>query len=229
MITGEDRKKKGTGISKNLKAAYRVSGAIRDLQLQQQRIRKATRHDVIKPKAYLSLLQKEINKLKPRLVAILSTNPVDKSKQKTDAIIPHAFSENKFRDFVHKKQGAIFEIIAAGHFTDTNIHAIRKSLKDLFYNFEIDGLAGQGILAHGIWKGKDDRYFAGLLDELGQFQDQCIAIALIKPGWLNILPPNNHTQLERIRKVWMKDKLEKKHLLVKKLTNELALQPGPAK
>lgn len=224
MIAEADGKKKGIGISKNLKAAYRISGAIRDRQLQQQRIRKATRHDVIKPKAYLSLLQKEISKLKPGLVELLSANPVDKSKKKTDAAMPHLFPENKFRDFVHKKRDAIDEIIKEGHFTDTNIHTIRKNLKDLFYNFEIYGGHGQGMLAHGIWKGKDDQYFAGLLDELGQFQDLCIAISLIKPQWLNTLPRNNHTQLERIRKVWQKDKLEKKQLLVKKLKTDLLSQ-----
>ncbi len=226
MIAEADGKKKEVAISKSLKAAYRVSGAIRDRQLQQQRIRKATRHDVIKPKAYLSLLQKEINKLKPRLVEILSTDPVDKSKKKTDAAMPHLFPENKFRDFVHKKRDDVYEIIAAGHFTDTNIHTIRKNLKDLFYNFEIYGGVGQGMLAHGIWKGKgkDDKYFSGLLDELGLFQDQCIAISLIKPGWLNILPQNNHTQLERIRKIWLKDKLEMKQLLVKKLKTDLISQ-----
>lgn len=229
MVAEEEGTKKGIGISKNLKAAYRVSGAIRDLQLQQQRVRKATRHDVIKPKVYLGLLQKEINKLKPRLVEILATNPVDKSKKKTDDAIPHTFPVARFRDFVHKKRGGVYEIIAAGHFTNTNIHTIRKNLKDLFYNFEIYDGAGGDMLAHGIWKGKDDKYFTDLLDELGQFQDQCIAIALTKPGWLNILPKNNHTRLERIRKTWQKNKLEMKQLLVKKLKNEFVSQPPSSK
>ena len=50
-------------ISKKLKKGYNISGSIRDLQLQQQRIISATKQELKKPKAYLTLLQKEIDKI----------------------------------------------------------------------------------------------------------------------------------------------------------------------
>lgn len=221
MIAEGEGQLSGTGISGNLKAGYHISGTIRDLQLQLQRIREASKYEVLKPKAYLSLLQKEIDRLKPSLSEIVSENPVAKSKKKTDASIPSAFPESSFRYFVQKKRDEVYEIMAAGHFSDTTLHAIRKKLKDLFYNFEIYDGVGQNILLQGIWKGKAEGQFAGLLDELGRFQDQCIAIALIKPRWLNSLPVNNYTLMERIKKIWIKDKLYMKRLLLKKLETDL--------
>lgn len=221
MIAEGEGQASGTGISGDLRTGYHLSGTIRDLQLQQQRVREATKYEVIKPKVYLGLLQKEINKLKPGLSGIVSGNPVANSRKKTDASIPHTFPESSFRQFVQKKRDDVYEMITAGHFSDTTIHAIRKKLKDLFYNFEIYGGVGQNILSQGIWEGKDEGHFTGLLDELGRFQDQCIAIALIKPRCLNSLPRNNHTQMERIKKIWIKDKLYMKRLLVKKLGTDL--------
>ena len=57
-------------ISKKLKQGYSIPGFIRDLQLQQQRILEATKHELKKPQAYISLLQKEIEKLQPELSEI---------------------------------------------------------------------------------------------------------------------------------------------------------------
>jgi len=69
-------------ISKKLKKDYNISGSIRDLQLQQQQILEATKQELKKPQAYLTLLQKEIDNLKPELSEIFFENPVTESKKK---------------------------------------------------------------------------------------------------------------------------------------------------
>jgi CHAD domain-containing protein len=76
-------------ILKKLKKGYNVSGYIRDLQLQQLRIMEASKPEPKKPQAYLTLLQKEIDKLKPELVEIFSENPV---KRKPMQLFPRNFS-----------------------------------------------------------------------------------------------------------------------------------------
>lgn len=211
-------------ISKKLKKGYNISGSVRDLQLQQQRILEATKQELKKPQAYISLLQKEIKKLKPELSEIFLEKPVTESKKKTDASIPDEFQLNSFRNFVQKKWGAIYAIIASRHFSDDNIHAIRKSLKDLFYNLKIYEGVEHELFSLSIWKGKDEQYFNKLLDELGSFQDKCTAIALLKSYWLKSLNTYNRELLERIKKEWVKDKVRMKKLLVKKLKADVVLQ-----
>ena len=211
-------------IYKKLKKGYSIPGFIRDLQLQQQRILEATKRELKKPEAYISLLQKENKKLQPELSEIFLEKPFTESKKKADASIPDEFPLNSFRNFVQKKWATIYAIIASRHFSDDNIHAIRKSLKDLFYNLKIYEGVEHELLSLSIWKGKDEQYFNKLLDELGSFQDKCTAIALLKSYWLNSLNTYNRELLERIKKGWVKDKVRRKQLLVKKLKADVVSQ-----
>jgi len=224
MISQQHEAEGEIKISKKLKKGYNISGSIRDLQLQLQRILEATKQELKKPQAYLSLLQKEIDKLKPELSEIFLNNPIAESKKKTEASIPDEFSLNSFRNFILKKWGAIYAIILSGHFSDDNIHAIRKSLKDLFYNLKIYEGVEHELLSLSIWKGKDEQYFNKLIDELGSFQDKCTAIALLKSYWLNSVNKYNRELLERIKKGWIKDKVSMKQLLIKKLKTDIVPQ-----
>jgi CHAD domain-containing protein len=211
-------------IYKKLKKAYNISGAIRDLQLQQQRIVEATKQELKKPRAYLALLRKEIDKLKPELSEIFFEKPIIKSKRKTDAFIPDEFQLSGFKLLIQKKWTVINAIITSGHYSDDNIHTIRKNLKDLFYNLKEYEIEKHNILSSSIWKEKDELYFNKLLVELGNFQDKCTAIALLKSYWLNRLNTYNRELLERIKKVWIKDKINMKRLIVKKLKADIVPQ-----
>jgi CHAD domain-containing protein len=208
--------------SKTLKRAYTVSGSIRDLQLQQQRIQEAAKQEQKKPQAYLTLLQKEIDSLKPELSETLLENPVNESKKKTDATIPDEFPLDSFKNFVQKKWTAVHAIIISDHFSDDNVHLVRKNLKDLFYDLKLYKGMEHEILSISILKGKDEKYFTQLLEELGHFQDRCTAIALLRSYWLISFNTYNRELLERIKKIWIKDKLRMKQLLIKKLKTDIA-------
>ena len=204
-------------ISIKLRKGYNISGSIRDLQLQLQRIPKATKQDLKKSQVYLALLQREIDKLKPELSEVFSENPVDESKRKTDTFLPDEFQLSGFKVFIQNKWTTIKTIITSNHFSDDNIHVIRKSLKDLYYSMKIYEGTEHEVLTRSSWKGKDEQYFNQLLDELGSFQDKCTAIALLKSYWLNSLNTYNQELLGRIKKGWISDKVSMKQLLVKKL------------
>jgi CHAD domain-containing protein len=208
-------------VSKTLKGLYTISGSIRDLQLQQKRIQEATKNEQKKPKAYLTLLQKEMDSLKPELSEILLENPVNGSKKKTDAAIPNEFPLSSFKNFVQQKWAAVNAIIISGHFSDDNVHLVRKNFKDLVYNLKLYKGVEHEILSASIHKGKDEKYYSQLLEELGSFQDKCTAIALLRSYWLISLNTYNRELLERIKKIWIKDKLNMKQLLVKKLKTDI--------
>ena len=209
-------------ISGKLKKAYKILGAIRDLQLQQQRMPEAIKQEPDKPQAYLNLLQKEIDELKAELSKLFLQNPVTENKKKTDSLVPDEFPLNSFRYFVQQKEATVTGIIVSGHFRDDNFHTIRKTLKDLFYNLKIYKGIEHDLLSLSVWKGKDEQYFDPLLDELGNFQDKCTAIGLLNANRLNNLNEYDREPLERIKKEWRKDKAGMKQLMVNKWKNDVS-------
>jgi hypothetical protein len=112
---------------------------------------------------------------------------------------------------------AVNAITASGNFSDGNVHAIRKNLKDIFYTLKIYQVPGKDIAPQNIFKVKNEKYFIRLLEELGNYQDRCISIALLKLNGLNSLNSNNPRQLEQIKKIWLKDKASIKKILVHQL------------
>jgi CHAD domain-containing protein len=204
-------------ISKMLKKAYHVSGVIRDLQMQLRQNQEASDQGLNIPLAYFNYVNKEIEKLKPGFLERISERQVNKSKKKTDLAIPVEFSVPDFNLFIQKKRDVVNAVITAGHLGDKQIHKIRKNLKDLFYDLKIYEWAGQEIISKRIWKGKDEPYFYQLLEELGSFQDKCIAISLLKTFLVKRLKNSDRKQLERIQKIWIENKRSMKKLLVMKL------------
>jgi len=209
-------------VSKKLKKVYNILGSIRDMQLQQQRIKEASGKESKKAQLYHHLLEREMDKLKPEVSDIFMENPVDDSKRKTNPPLPKKFSLNSFKSFANQKWNTIHSIIGSGYYSDDNIHVIRKNLKNLYYNLKIYKGIEFDTLSVSVWKGKEEIYFDQLLDELGNFQDKCTAIALIKSYWLNSFSMTCKELLERIKKEWIKEKVGIKQLLIKKLRADLA-------
>jgi hypothetical protein len=209
-------------IPKPLKKCYSIAGAIRDFQLQQLRIMDATKEEPKKPLPYLIFLQDKIDSLKPELSKLFLTNPVDASKKKTDAMLPEKFMLYSFRKFVQQKWIIVFAIIKSGHFSDENIHFIRKNLKDVAYNLNQYKDTRLILLSKSTWKGKDETYYHQLLQELGNFQDKCVAVSLLKSFWISSLNTYNRELLEGIKKAWIKDKLDVKKRLIEKLKMDLS-------
>jgi len=226
LINFGDKKSRAIKICKKLKKAYGMAGSIRDLQLQQQRIGEAIAADYKRPQDYLDRLQQAMNMLKPGFAETARNNPVGKCKKKTDAGIPDEFSFNHFSDFVKQKWESVVTITAYRHLRDDHIHTIRKHLKDLFYNLKIFDESEGAIISQGIWKEKDEAYYFQLLDELGNFQDTCMAISFLEKEWVNGLNPYNHKLLAQVKKTWMKKKRQLKQMLVKKLGSGTAGQPA---
>ncbi len=217
MISRQKEKGRKIKFSKKLKRAYKISGTIRELQLQQQRIQETTGPQLKKPKGYLMLLQKEMKKLRLSFSEIIKKEPFTESKKKTGAAIPDKFTVMDYKVFVEKKWNAVNTIIGSGHLSDERIHAIRKNFKDLFYNLKIIDGVDQDILAMSKWKGNTEPYIYQLLAELGDFQDKCMAIILIKSYWQDNLIDSDRVILAQLKKIWEKQKKQQKQLLLKKL------------
>ena len=218
MLSQQPQIKHEISVSKKLKTVYALSGSLRDLQLQQVRVSDSTRKEPKQPQAYLHLLQKKIEILKTQLTEAIAEKPVNESKRKTDAHSPERFKSSGFSLFVQNRRDAIKEIIISGDFSDQNIHVIRKMLKDLFYIGKISEGAGEKNQSEIT---ADFSNVNKLLDELGDFQDRCTSIALLKSYWIINLNTYNQQLLNRLKKTWIRQKVSLKQMLIRKIKTEL--------
>ena len=190
--------------------------------MQQQHLLKAVKaKEIKKPDSYLNLLQKESDLLKEELLKIVTTKAVAYNYKKTSALLPDKFSIKKFRNFLQQQWDIIDAIILCERLSDENIHSIRKNLKDIFFNLTIYEKTKHGILINSIWRGKDAAYYSTLLTELGNSHDIFTCISLIRIKLVKDLNKQNLEQLNKIKKVWQKQKATIKKTLITRLKTEL--------
>jgi CHAD domain-containing protein len=168
-------------LPRRLHQFYRMVGEIRNLQLQEQRIRDAIPHQSGLPKTYLTLLTIE-----------------------TAAAIRRArkFAANRLSLPVEERQ----VLGAFTHpFDDDSLHSLRKSLKDLLYNHSYVEKESAHIRPLILPGGKES--VSALTDLLGQFQDFRSGLALLQPIYIDqVLDADEKKMLEEIRALWEKDK-----------------------
>jgi CHAD domain-containing protein len=228
MLSLQNNNKKTITIPAKLKKLYSLLGSIRDLQLQQQRI-VASRKNIKTFTPCIHLLQQQMDILKPQLLDLASKKPVAKSKNNIAKKLPEKFSRQSFKKFVRQKYQAINTIVAAGNFSDANIHTIRKHLKDLLYNLKADEAFKKWWPAIPVWKEKDAAFFTGLMEELGIFQDKCTAINLLLPCWINQLSVQEQLPLKFLQQIWTTEKLLIKKSLLAKLNTHFSTASAGSK
>lgn len=217
MLSQGKQTKQQIRISGKLKQAYIISGSIRDLQLQQMNIRKATQQTRRSPQGYLALLQKEIDHNKPAFNVIISGNIITKCKDRTDALLPQYFHRQDLNKFLLTKWKFIRDIISSGNQSDLTLHSIRKNLKDVYYTLKLFQKKKAVLPTDKIQKVIDIKKLDLLLQDLGNFQDSCVSVRLMRPKWLNNLKPVEMKFLTRIKQACRKDKSKLKKTIVCRL------------
>ena len=207
-------------VSKHLKSTYKICGAIRDLQLQQQRLKQSPKRELKILKPYLYLLQTKLTQLK----AALAEKVVTKNKIATNNISATILSDKHFfRQCIHYTQlqwVTVCTIIQSGYFTDDKLHTIRKILKDFFYNLECCNQKQKKKIFHLLNIVKEEAYFNNLTALLGAYQDICSSIIFLKRQELNKIPKQCGELLLQKKMKWVKEKAASKKILIKQLTTE---------
>src|SRR6478735_6366663 len=98
-------------ISKKLKKAYHLSGTIRDLQLQVQRMKADGENNQVQPTGYIDLLKEEEKNLKPELMALFDDGALTETKKKTDSLMPEDFPDKGYIDFIQRKWSVIVAMV----------------------------------------------------------------------------------------------------------------------
>jgi len=161
----------------SLKSFYNVIGNLRSLKLHHQRIISLCEELVVgKPENYLKELSKQKKYWRKTALQIAE----DISLKDFENKLVHNTSENidakVINNFIVKYKNKLEHLISLRFYLDQTLHDIRKTLKDIMYNWSYVQ-AGAGILLPGEWR--ELKSIESAASKLGDFYDLCVSIQLL--------------------------------------------------
>lgn len=217
----------GLKLPKKLRELYRISGTLRNLQLQQQNIRNAwPAGGAESPDHYLYLLITEsVCQVTQAKRLVKGKRSFKKEERQIIGQLPLRPGKKIAERFVRAHTSNIRDLLAVSSPTDDSFHTIRKKLKDLQYTGPYTG--GHVTLPESPERrpagfpltDKEIVSFTGLL---GDLQDLCIGIELLQPAYTNrVSPEKERMGLVDLRRQWQKEKERKEQEVYIKLTKKL--------
>lgn len=197
LNTGHNEKQ--FGISKKIKVYYWYAGNIRNLQLD---IKKLNGPEGDIPAVYIVRLKKEIESLQGALRSLHSPANFDNSKKiiRNWIAVP---AKPLVKKFVNQKVEEYKNLLTLMK-QDEILHAIRKLLKDLLYNWKYIK-EHRSLLPPAIAAKKQ---IEELTDILGEFCDRITGIHLLEAYLFATPDPADKETLEKIMSKWNTEKNE---------------------
>ena len=202
-------------IARQIKSFYNTTGNIRNLQLHQQRVSHLCDEMLLeKPLQYLQLLHNEENEQKKNAGRIAGKVFFNKFRKKMIDLVPDKFKSESVQAFVTQKQHTLLELILLLDYSDEALHATRKVLKDLLYNWKyISSYVFPALPAYFTNK----KNIEVLTDKLGDFNDLSIALYFFKPVYIDKIDDEKEKNIS----LTLRQKLEQTKGEMKKEINTL--------
>lgn len=194
-------------LPKKFREIYSTAGAIRDIQLQLERIKEASRNESRQPEQYEALLKHKIKKAKKKLKKLLDQTSISSIQKKVLVHLPKQLSLETVRNFIQEKRADIKLLSEKKEEQDDDIHSIRKDLKDLMYN--VKSVKDVYLVEAFPPELKDAgklKSVEQLTDQLGMFTDMTAAISFTEPLYLDAVEATEKEQLQYIRNKWLQEK-----------------------
>ncbi len=223
-LVQEGSGKRKVQMPKKLKKMYALAGAIRDAQLQEQRLQQSAAELVPLLRDEVLGIDRAMMEIKSALPLMAAGDVLQKNKKKLIGRVAHAFELPGFAVYFAHQCNAVHQLLHTVPLTDDRIHAIRKILKDLIYNLDV--YRKEDEFPPGTWKEKITAYFDPLLEQLGSYQDICTALDFVEVLWLQALHTHYRVPLASLKEKWAEEKSTQRKALVASLTSDRVLDTG---
>ena len=202
--------KKAMKINKKIKTFYNATGNIRNLQLHQQRINHICNGLLLeKPACYLQALHAEEMAQKEKARQLAKKISFNDFKKKILDPIHNKLKAKPARAFIIQKKLALFELLSLQYYQDEALHDMRKTLKDLLYDWRyIDSFTAL-LLPASFAKEKN---LESITTKLGDYHDLCTALYFFSPlytGQIATKPERENLQTLKQQLEWRKEKMKK--------------------
>jgi len=206
LLALEPKAAKDLMLPPGIKKLYTLCGKIRDIQLQQLRMKEAFK-DYNQLDEFENLLNNEMNRWMKKVNIALRYRPLLDAEQKLPGNLPDRLSRGSIQQFFKQKKENMCTIISVGFFIDDELHSIRKNIKDIIYiNKLLVGNVGMPVKAMQ-WDKAEIKRAELLAQELGRYNDYCFALSFLKSDRLKTIKSKERKSIQIIRKEW---KLEKR-------------------
>jgi len=206
LLALEPKAAKDLMLPPGIKKLYTLCGKIRDIQLQQLRMKEAFK-DYNQLDEFENLLNNEMNRWMKKVNIALRYRPLLDAEQKLPGNLPDRLSRGSIQQFFRQKKENMCTIISVGFFIDDELHSIRKNIKDIIYiNKLLVGNVGMPVKAMQ-WDKAEIKRAELLAQELGRYNDYCFALSFLKSDRLKTIKSKERKSIQIIRKEW---KLEKR-------------------
>ena len=136
--------------------------------------------------------------------------------------LPHQLLDDTVRRFMQQKIAAIHILLLAAD-NEKDLHSIRKQIKDIIYCTRIFEKDWGIPFPFSGWMGVKE--LNDMATKLGDFNDQCLAISLLQPGYTDKCKPEEQQILRNLQVNWLHQKEARQRQLlyeVKELQVEYA-------
>lgn len=212
-------------LPRRLRRFYRMTGEIRNRQLQLERIKEywKDKEDAL-PQTYTRRLKRELAVLVTRTGNYAAKKgPVTAAKKTILAMTPNHLHRRSVKNFLRKKTDTLEELLNTPQpWEDSLFHSIRKTLKDLQYMLPD---LPPGIFPKIPLQRKKIR---SLTEALGGFQDCCVVLGLLDDKYLDPIPKDPERMvLGEWEKYWQGEKDRCKQEIYVQLRDTGLLTPHP--
>ncbi len=163
-MLNENKDQKELKIPGGLKAFYNCVGMIRNVQLFIHTIKNEKKEEALSSLIQRLEAQKDAYKIMARQ---LTEQTQVLKKKKLLKKINTGISKRTVHRFIKRKQEALHKLISAGN-TEVNMHAIRKILKDILYNWKFIQRFGRSEIIVAL---QFEQHIQKITSQLGDIQD----------------------------------------------------------
>lgn len=196
---------------KSIKRLYRAAGAVRDLQLYRNEITPYFGKAQKEMPVFLTRLQGGIEDSTEAMYGAFAGFSFNKFLKEIDDFLPPEPDEKSVLEFAEEQAKGVNMNLANGSPSDEQLHAVRKHLKDIFYNARLFKKTEDINILH------EENILKTTTALLGEHNDKRILLTLIKASVAEDIPEEER----EILRIAAREQLKQKEALRAKIKNML--------
>lgn len=188
-------------IPVKLKSLYHHGGNVRDWQLFLAEIHDAGLAEKLPD--CMHRWRRQLFTYKEQTVHAIETTHFKRILQGIIKELPRQLQDDTIRRFMHQKIAAIHILLLAAD-NEKDLHSIRKQLKDIIYCTRIFEKEGGMPFPFQGWM--NEKELSDMATSLGDFNDQCLAISLLQPSYIDKCNTEEQHILRNLQMNWLHQK-----------------------
>ncbi len=199
-----------------IKKMYKYAGKVRERQLHRKRIKAAGKNNQ-PPFRSIRNWKVDTEKTTGKENKWLSDKDFSAAELRLKKKLPHEPGNDAVNAFFRSRIDNMLTLINKGSYTTSELHAIRKRLKDVIYTIKLYRTEMKVNLSF-IFRDKRGEEMAGrLAHELGTYNDLCRDISFLKKTMKKNDDHNAKKEMQSLYNIWLAEKRKLKRKIVKSI------------